>query len=309
MQEIKLDAKDLGLLKELERDSRAPISEIAKKIKISKEVAHYRLNKLIDSGLIKGFDLITDYFSLGYKCYRLVINLQNLKYSIRKEIISNLRKIKKIDLNVYLSSDRDLELNVWVKYSSEFYSFYNEFINKYSEYINDKELYLVTSIYLASHGYLHKGNSVIKLGEEKEIKEIDQIDEKLINLLEENPREDIVEVSKKMNIPISTIHYRIKQLKEKRIIKGTIPLFNKSVLGYNTYKVEIILQNPSQKKEFVSYLASQSQITKITELIGNKDLDFYADFKTSQELDKFLEELRLKVPQIKDFEVINIIED
>ncbi len=304
---IKLDTKNLALLRELEKDSRTPISKIAKRIKVSKEVAHYRLNKLIESGLIKEFDLIVDYFSLGYKCYRLVINLQNLKYDIRKDIIDDLKNFKKIDLNVYLSSDMDLELNVWVRYSNEFYDFYNYLINKYSEYINDKELYLVTKIHIASHGYLHNGNNVIKLGEDKTVQEIDDIDEKLIEILEKNPREDIVEVSKEIKIPISTIHYRIKQLKEKKIIKGTIPIFDKSVIGYNTYKVEIVLKDPQQKKEFVNYLAAQLQVTKITEIIGNKDLDFYADFKTTHELDAFLEQLRLKVPQIKDFEVVNIV--
>ena len=48
-------------------------------------------------------------------------------------------------------------------------------------------------------------------------------------------------------------------------------------------------------------------MTKITELIGRKDLDFEIDFHTTSELDQFLEEFRLKLPYIKDFEVINTL--
>ncbi len=307
MPKIKLDIKNLNLIKELEKDSRNPLSIIAKNIKTSKEVAHYRFNKLAESGLIKRFDTIVDYFALGYNYYRLIINLQNLKYEIRKNIIKDLRKEKRIDLNIYLSSDWDLEINFWVKYSSEFYEFYNNLINKYAEFINEKEIYIITKTYIASHSYLHNNNKVITLGETKELKSIDEIDEKIIEELEINPIEDVVAISKKLNMAVSTIHYRIKQLKINGIIKGCIPILEKSLIGYNTYRVKIVLANPSKKREFISYLLSQKNVIKINELIGNEDLDFEVDFRTTQELDKFLEETRLKVPQIKDFEVVNIV--
>jgi hypothetical protein len=70
-----------------------------------------------------------------------------------------------------------------------------------------------------------------------------------------------------------------------------------------------VLNNPAEKKNLISHLSSQKNITKITELIGRKDLDFEVDFPTTAELDKFLEELRLQAPYIKDFEVINILVD
>jgi DNA-binding Lrp family transcriptional regulator len=45
MEEIKLDLKDRKILAELDFNAREPISKIAKKVKISKEVALYRIRK------------------------------------------------------------------------------------------------------------------------------------------------------------------------------------------------------------------------------------------------------------------------
>lgn len=306
---IKLDSLNLRLLTELEKDSRAPLSKIAKTIGTSKEVVHYRFKKLLESGFIKRFHPIIDYFSLDYKCYRLIINLHNLKYHIRKNIIEDLRSIKNIDLNVYLLSNWDLEINIWVKHTEEFYSFYNEFIEKYSEYIMEKNIYVITKIHSFSHAYLHKYHHITTIGEEKKKAEIDQTDESLLEMLEENPRTEILKIAEKTKLSPSTAHYRIKQLVSKKILKTCIPIIDKSLLGYNSYRVGIVLNNPAEKKNLISHLSSQKNITKITELIGRKDIDFEVDFQKTAELDQFLETLRLQAPYIKDFEVINILMD
>ena len=81
------------------------------------------------------------------------------------------------------------------------------------------------------------------------------------------------------------------------------------MLGFNRYKVEIVLNNLSKKKEIINYLSSQKNVTRVTEMIGREDINFDVDFKTSVELDNFLEKLRTGIPEIKDFEIKNIIVD
>ncbi len=305
---LKLDAKNLQLISELEKNSRMPLSKLANALKTSKEVVHYRLKKLISDGFIKRFFLVTDYFALGYQNYRLIVNLHNLKYNIRKGIIEELRNMGNIDLNVYLLSNWDFEINIWVKNFDEFFEFYNNFIEKYADYITDKNIYIVTKIHFFSHSYLHKNRRTLVLGEVKN-KKMDEIDEKIIDILERNPREEIIKVAEKMKMSTSTINYRIKQLMIKKLIKGIIPILDKNMLNYNSFRIEVILNDPSKKKDVVDFLATQHNVVKISELIGRKDLDFEVDFKTTEELDYFLENLRLKVPQIKDFEVINTVND
>ena len=49
---IKLDLKDKRILKELFVNARMPYSTIGKKVGLSKEVVHYRVNRLMKIGLL-----------------------------------------------------------------------------------------------------------------------------------------------------------------------------------------------------------------------------------------------------------------
>jgi DNA-binding Lrp family transcriptional regulator len=304
---INLDVKDKKLIKELENNSFLPISQIAKRIGTSKEVAHYRLNKLIDSGLIKRFHTIIDYFKLDFRFYILAINLQNLKYAEKKTILNELRKEKNIEVRVYLSSNWDFEISIWVKDSKEFYEFYDNFIAKYAEHIAEKEISIITKQYILNHTHLHTNKNAFVLGEDFSKAKIDDTDLKIIEELELNPKEEIVQLSKKMKISPNTLNYRIKNLIKNKILRAYLPVIDTSLLGYNVYKVRIILNNPSRKNTVIKYLSNQPNVKIINELIGNKDLDFEIDCRTTIELDNFLEKLRLETPEIKDFQVIDLI--
>ena len=282
---MKLDAKNLKLLAELEKDGRASISQIAKKIGVSKEVANYRFKQL---DVIKKFDTIVDYFALGYQCYKLIVNLHNMKYHMRPSILAELKKSELIEVNTYLFSDWDLEIDVWVKEPNEFYKFYNEFIDKYSDYISDKAFMVITKIHLLSNQYLHKGKNRIVLGNQARV-EITEEDEKIIDFLEKNPREDLLAVANAVKLPHHIVRYRMQQMEKKGILLGVIPILNPNVIGFSKYNVQLTLNQPSARKTVVEYLAAQENVTKITELIGKKDLMFEACFRVNSDLDKFLE--------------------
>ncbi len=306
MTDIKLDVKNLKLIAELEKDGKAPISRIAKKIGVSKEVAQYRFKQLLTSKFITKFDAIIDYFSMGYQCYKLIVNLRNLKYHMRNQIIDELRKSELIQVNIYLFSDWDLEIDMWVKDPQDFYDFYDKFIQKYSEYIAEKEFALITRVHFRSNEYLHKGKNHITLGDKIKV-DIDETDEKIIDAIERNPREEILTLANELNLPAHTVHYRTDQLIKKGVIRGIIPILNVSQLGYNKYSIQIILSQPSQKKEVLDYLKSKPEVTRISEFIGKKDISFEANFKINVDLDKFLEEMRLHTSAIQDFEVMNVV--
>tara|TARA_Y100000034_G_scaffold125160_1_gene174354 strand:- start:21 stop:953 length:933 start_codon:yes stop_codon:yes gene_type:complete len=306
---LKLDVKDKKLLAALEIDSRASISQIAKKIGISKEVANYRLKRLIKSGFIRRFKILIDRLSLDLKHYRLIIDLHNLKENIRQEMISNLRSTKNLDLSVFLQGSRDIEIEIFVKKPHDFYTFYNKFMEQYARYIKRKNLSIVTKQYIFGHRYLHGSNSKVVLGDLNKTVKLSDIDLKILDYLEKDPRAQILEIAKELKLAPSTILHHFKTLKKKDIIEGYSLILNKSLLGYSTYRVEITLNDLSKKDKLISYLSAKENITKITEFVGEMDLDFEADFKTARDLDTFLEKLRVDLNFIRDFEVISVVND
>ncbi|MEM0173794.1 MAG: winged helix-turn-helix transcriptional regulator, partial [Sulfolobaceae archaeon] len=72
-----------------------------------------------------------------------------------------------------------------------------------------------------------------------EIIELDEIDQKILNILRYNAKKTLKELSDELGVPISTIRYRIKRLEENEIIKGYVALIDRNVLGL---KVSLVVE-------------------------------------------------------------------
>jgi len=62
-----LDEKDLAIIRILQRDARTPVSAIAEELGIPENTVRFRVRRLVESGVIRGFVALVDPRSLGYK--------------------------------------------------------------------------------------------------------------------------------------------------------------------------------------------------------------------------------------------------
>lgn len=68
-----VDDLDMQIIRSLLRDGRMPFAQLAKQLNISEATVHTRVDKLEDSGVIKGFTAIVDPEKLGYNLTALVL--------------------------------------------------------------------------------------------------------------------------------------------------------------------------------------------------------------------------------------------
>ncbi|TFG15089.1 MAG: Lrp/AsnC family transcriptional regulator [Promethearchaeota archaeon] len=68
---------------------------------------------------------------------------------------------------------------------------------------------------------------------------LDEIDKKLLNILQKDGRRPILEIAKELNVSKSTISYRLNRLEEEGIIEGYYAKLNASKLGDD---IQIIVQ-------------------------------------------------------------------
>ena len=303
---VKLDKTNMRLLAALDVNGRLPLSQVAKKIGVSRENTHYRFKQLQTDGVISSFELFVNNFVLGYKCYCLLLNLENLIDATREEMVAELKSNKNIDVKTYILSIWDLELTIWVKDDSEFYSFYDAFIKKHNNFIVDKRLFVVTRVHAFSHAYLHDMMHTVIVGPSKCVV-IDEIDEKLLNILERDPRVELVAIAARLKIAATTVAYRIRKLIRSKVILGCMPRLDLNRIGYTQYRIEILLNNPAQRSDVVSFLSAHAHILRIYELIGSMDLAFEGDFSSAIQVDDFLQQLKNKVPMIRNFDVRTIV--
>ncbi|MGM5485512.1 MAG: Lrp/AsnC family transcriptional regulator [Nanobdellota archaeon] len=111
-----------------------------------------------------------------------------------------------------------------------------------------------------------------------------------MSMLRRNARESLTNMSRKSNIPISTIYDKIKNDKHRMIKKHTV-LVDFSKLGFNTRASISLKVRKNKKRELGDYLSKHPNINNIFRI--NNGYDFWIEciFKDMKELEEFTEYL------------------
>ena len=124
---------------------------------------------------------------------------------------------------------------------------------------------------------------------------MDQKDKKILEILKENGDYTTRQISKKTLLPITTIHNRIKKLKEQKIIrKFTIDLDNtkigKNLVAYVLISANLQLLKQKQKTQYdlATQLRKFSFIERVDIVTGGTDLVAVVRVSNVEEFDKVL---------------------
>lgn len=119
---------------------------------------------------------------------------------------------------------------------------------------------------------------------------LDEIDKKILRILQESGDISNLELSKKVGLAPSSCLLRVKNLREHKFIKKVVTVVDEKVLGYNVMaflQVELKALTKSSIDEFVKEITSFPQVLECYLTTGEgsflvkiiaKDLDHYKDF-------------------------------
>ena len=91
-----LDLKDKKILFELDKDSNASFSEIAKKVRLSKEVVFHRINRLVEKKIILKFHTVPASYRFGLTAYKVYLRLSDISKENWDTLVNYLIKNKKV---------------------------------------------------------------------------------------------------------------------------------------------------------------------------------------------------------------------
>lgn len=129
----------------------------------------------------------------------------------------------------------------------------------------------------------------------------------VISHLRRDCRETLTEMSRKTNIPVSTIFQKIKR-SEGSIIKKNTCLVDFAKLGFNTRAKVVIQALASSKAELLSFLLKHQNVNSVYKINNGYDFMIEGIFRNMRELEEFLEMLQEKF-RIKKQETYFIIDD
>lgn len=310
---VKLDNQDKKLLFLLDKNARTSYVTLAKEIKLNKDTVKYRINNYLKTKILEGFYPLIDSSKLGLYSFRTYFSLSKATIQEENKIIDYLKNQKNVFYLFSAEGYFDIGFGFFGKTITEFKNFMNELKQNYS-YIKIKHEGIFLKLYHFDRNYLTNTKRLQQpkgiLQEPQETK-IDETDDKILKLLSENARKQIIEIGKELNLTAKAIIYRIRNLEKKQIILGYKPKINLEKLNYSMYKVDIELDDDSVKEKIKKFVFQLPNIIHAQEVFNGSDLEFDIECKNYEEYEEIINKVRKEhgrnILKIKHYRTTKII--
>lgn len=303
-----MDKVDLRLLQELDKDPRITTSKLAKKLRVSQQVANYRLNRLIEDKVIIKFGTIINLKNLKQEHYRVFFKFHPSKFR-DKEIFEWLKAKRGIYWASRIGGKYDLLIVLFVENFDEFDRFIDELNKRFPGLVKDYTSCYALDHAFYKHKYMSRDFSTITYASHDPVKDIDELDYYILSRIKDNCRLSALELSKGKDVSYKTIINRIKSMEKRGIILG-YRLFLKE-MDKKRFVLLFSFKDYSKdsEKRLRSFLAQHDEVTQTLRLFGVFNLFAHVRTDDNEKLQKLIIELRDKFEIIKDYEIIPVFED
>jgi len=288
--------KDYNILASIVENSRIPISQLAKKTRLSREVVNYRLKNL-ERNLIASYQARINLKFFADQVFTMYLSIPG----DRSEVVAKLKILPNLywlgncggRWNYIITFGVNLECSLADFFDRLFLSFENQTIG-YSLTQHLRE-------YSDSCGGLF-GNREIFLSEKETNKKIklDDLDKKIIKELVKNARNSNSEIAEKLKTTRETVRLRIKQLEKHGIILNYRTMIRPEALELETYILAIRLNSLNTEKiePLALFFSSLPGCSYVCVTAGEINIIVTISLKSLKELDEVSLEARKKFPEI-----------
>lgn len=304
-----MDRIDEKLLIELDKNPKISTSKLGKKLRISQQVASYRLKRLFDDKIITQLGTIINLKSLHQEHYRIFFTFNSKKQYKEQAIFDYLRNKNCVYWAARIGGKYDLLVVLFVFDFEQLDRFIDDFNKEFPGLIKDYKSCYALEHRLYKHKYLSKDYSLIKYGYNDEPVDIDELDHYILERIKDDCRLSSLKLADKKDVSYKTIINRIKSLEKRKVILG-YRVFIKSS-QHNPFIVLLSFKDYSKNDEnrLLAYLGAADNVTQLVRLFGLWNLFIHVRIDDNEQLQKFIIELRDKFSIIDDYEIIPVFED
>lgn len=121
---------------------------------------------------------------------------------------------------------------------------------------------------------------------------LDSIDEKIIELLQENARISIKDIAARVYLSSPAVTARMERLERNGIVTGYHASVNLEALGYRIKAFVNVEVEPNQKQEFYPFIQAIPNVVECNCVTGEYSMLIEVEFYDTMELDVFISKLQ-----------------
>jgi DNA-binding Lrp family transcriptional regulator len=311
-EKVKLDVKDIKILALLCNNARTPLTQLAKKVGLSRDAISYRIKNYEKKGLIQGYRTMINVAKLGYNNYHLFIKLSNPSEEIEKSILHKIRDLPFIRAILKFSGTYDLEIALVAKDLAELDKNIVTITSNCGGFIQDYDLLTFSKFYVSRT----MPRSFSEKIEDSLMENKDYIQDKkdiaILKLISEDALLPLYEIGDKIKLSADAVAYRIKKMRESKIINKYIPVVNYNSLDYSMYTALFNISSLDEKKEkkLRELLIADKNALWAVKMIGKFNILAYFLVKNIDELQGSISGIRSLFPgEINHHEVLIAYEE
>ncbi|MEK6942937.1 MAG: winged helix-turn-helix transcriptional regulator [Nanoarchaeota archaeon] len=311
MKKYSLDLLDRKILYELDINSRQPYKELAKKLRIAKETARFRVNRLMEEGYIKNFITTMNISHLNRFYYKLFYKFHKTNPKIDGEIISFIQNCKSIAYFASTEGRYNITFLILAKDMRDLYKFLVPFREKFGDYILEQEILTMPAVHRFNFRFFYENGKLLHTKYPVELKEtnLDEIDYAIIKELAKNARISLIDLAKITKTETNVVKYRIRKLRNEKIIGTHVLEIDFEKLGLQHFQINFSLKNHSMLESMISYASQDDRATFATVTLGRYDLALEFAVETMKDLRSILNNIKEKFSEsIVDHDIFILYE-
>lgn len=300
-----MDIIDKKIICELDENCRVPISLLARNLKISRNIAGYRIKRLEDEGIITKYICSMNIGLLGFRAYKVY---WKVRPQIRDEelFVDELMQNRKVIRVLKMEGSFDYATVFACDHLRELDDFLMTTKTHFSQLISDYQVGIVayTNVFSLRKLFLDEARAREKQasfsgGHTKLV--LDGKDKAILHVVAEEARISVVEIAKKTGLSVDVVLYRLRHL-EKSIIHTYRALFDFSKLGYFHYVFLLQIRSATKADEtrLVEWCRNYRSVLFCTKKIAQFDFEINAAIASIEELNGFIFDLKREFGHIID---------
>ncbi len=308
------DLKDKRILSELDFNAKLTTTSLAKKVRLSRQVVDYRLNRLKNQKTIYAFYTLIDPGMVGFSLFRIHLKLKNITEKEYSVFAHDLFENYPVFWIAFVFGSFDMIIDVFSKNANYFENLFSKILKKYKQIIQNYETQVILELNLYNYNYfLNSSRLRKKITLHKNVGNVilDEKNKQILTIIKNNSRLSFEEIGRMVNLTRNAVKNRIKNLEQKQVIKGYMFLVDFRHFNKQSFKILIRYDHSKINIEhsLLSFLKQKTGVLATLKLLGRWNLDIEIHTKDIKELQQFMMYLRNNFEIIQDYEILQIIND
>ena len=292
---MKLNPRARKIVRTVALNADATNKELSQMINCPEHVVRYELDKLLGAGILNRTAFI-DPYALGFCFYDIYFSINSNKSDLKQAFVQTLIESPQVIFLGEVGGDFQYDVGISCRESAEVNQFLEKLNEKYSNIFFEKTISVRLRLSLFTRKYLSSTKPKVeqlKLGGLSKRIEISPQEKKILSAFSNVNHKSKRDIARATNIPLSTFEARVRNLKEKGIIKGFIYEVRPDLYDVQQYKLLIYAKgvDPERTRKLENFALNHPNIVIFIECLGDWEYELSVEVEKANEITELTQQV------------------